>query len=109
MRLAVLGILTTVFILCVTTLATVLALAAILAGMGDAPAATVLRYIGLGIGALLVVDATVLFLYLIFLIATTELALSRASETEEASPGQTARTAGEDENLPESDWEEGTN
>lgn len=109
MRLAVLGILTTVFILSVTTLATVLALAAIVAGMGDAPAATVLRYIGLGVGALLVVDATVLLLYLIFLIATTELAMSRASETEGASPDQAARAAAEDENLPESEWEEGTN
>lgn len=105
MRLAVLGILTIIFVLCITGLATVLTLAAIMAGMGDGAASVVLRYVGLGIGAILVVDVTVLFLYLVFLVATTELALSRASDSERVSTDQRGLPEAP-EDLSGSGWEE---
>ena len=106
MRLAVLGILTIIFVLCVTGLATVLTLAAIMAGMGDVVASAVLRYVGLGIGAILLVDVTVLFLYLVFLVATTELFLSRAGDAQKMSSDQAELPESAKEDLPGADWEE---
>lgn len=108
MRLAVLGIVATIFVICVTGLATVLTLAAIMAGMGDVAAAAVLRYVGLGIGAILVVDVTVLVLYLVFLVATTELALSQASDAQKMSTDQAESSPDTGQEIPESDWEEAT-
>lgn len=106
MRLAILGIIAGVMIFCVVGLATVLTLAAVVSGMGDVTAGVVLRYIGLGIGAILAVDTVILLLWLAFLTATAELALNQvvgakkdqANQTELASPG--AR------DLPDSEWEE---
>jgi len=108
MRLTILGILASLFVLCVAGLATVLTLAVIVAGMGDHTAAVVLRYIGLGIGAILIIDTTGLFLYLVFLVATTELALKQANDARGMATDQTEQPALGEENLPESEWEGST-
>lgn len=108
MRLTILGILTSLFVLCVAALATVLTLAVIVAGMGDQAAAAILRYIGLGIGAILIVDTLVLFLYLIFLVATTELALKQVNEPATVRTDQAEQPPSEEGNLSEAEWEETT-
>ena len=108
MRLTILGILTSLFVLCVAALATVLTLAVIVAGMGDQAAAVVLRYIGLGIGAILIIDTVVLFLYLVFLVATTELLLKQVNEAATVPTDQADQPSSEEGSLSESEWEETT-
>jgi len=106
MRLAILGIITGVMILCVVGLATVLTLAAVVAGMGDVTAGIVLRYVGLGIGVLLAVDTMVLLLWLVFLTVTMELALNQVMTTKQDQDRQMDSATGALEDLSGSEWEE---
>ncbi len=106
MRLAILGIITGVMILCVVGLATVLTLAAVVSGMGDVTAGIVLRYVGLGIGVLLAVDTMVLLLWLVFLTVTAELALNQVIAAKKDQDKQMDSTTVAMENLADSEWEE---
>lgn len=73
MRIRMLGVLASVFIVLVVALAVVLVAADFLANTGDAGGAVVFRYVGLGVGCLFVVDAVCLVLYLVYLVATWEM------------------------------------
>lgn len=73
MRIRMLGVLASLFIVLLVALAVVLVAADFLANTGDSGGAAVLRYVGLGVGCLFVVDAVCLVLYLVFLVATWEM------------------------------------